>query len=157
MDLATLRELLSPHVIGLTHSYTHVTLPAACDRLGLPALPTEGVSWPEVSYDLAGQAASAASKRGAAMAVYMLMNFDADWDEWKPVFDSDPVGRRQIAIGHSISRSIDNPNDIFLRTEYNSVEDAQALRERLLASGVLDRFNVKIGPTIVEVAEQETY
>jgi hypothetical protein len=91
------------------------------------------------------------------MAVYMLMNFDADWDEWKPVFDSDPAGRKQVAKGHSIARSVDNPNDIFLRTEYDSVEDARALLERLRASGVLDRFNVKTGPTIVEVAEQETY
>jgi hypothetical protein len=91
------------------------------------------------------------------MAVYMLMNFDADWDEWKPVFDSDPVGRRQVATGHSISRSVDNPNDIYLRTEYNSVEDAKDLREKLLASDVLDRFNVKTGPIVVEVVEQETY
>lgn len=91
------------------------------------------------------------------MAVYMLMNFDADWDEWKPIFDSDPAGRRQVAKGHSISRSVDNPNDIFLRVEFNSVEDATAVRERLLASGVLDRFTVKTRPTIVEVAEQETY
>jgi hypothetical protein len=91
------------------------------------------------------------------MAVYVLMNFEADWDEWKAVFDSDPVGRRQVAKGHSISRSVDNPNDIFLSTEYDSVEDAKALRERLLASGVLDRFNVKTAPTIVEVAERETY
>jgi hypothetical protein len=91
------------------------------------------------------------------MAVYMLMNFEADWDEWKPVFDSDPVGRKQIAKGHSIARGVDNPNDIFLRTEYDSVEDAKALREKLMASGVLDRFTVKAGPTVVEVAEQETY
>ena len=91
------------------------------------------------------------------MAVYMLMNFDADWDEWKPTFDSDPVGRKQIAKGHSIARSVDNPNDIFLRTEYNSVEEAKTFREKLLASGVLDRFNVKSGPTVVEVAEQESY
>ena len=91
------------------------------------------------------------------MTVYMLMNFDADWDEWKPVFDSDPVGRKQVAKGHSIARGVDNPNDIFLRTEYDSVEDARALLEKLRASGVLDRFHVKTGPTIVEVAEQETY
>ena len=91
------------------------------------------------------------------MTVYMLMNFDADWDEWKAVFDSDPAGRKQVAKGHSIARGVDNPNDIFLRTEYDSVEDAKAVRERLLASGVLDRFPVKTGPTIVEVAEQETY
>ena len=91
------------------------------------------------------------------MATYVLMHFEADWDEWKPVFDSDPVGRRQFAKGHSISRSVDNPNEVFLRTEWNSVEDAKAFRERLLASGVLDRFTPKVGPTVVEVADQETY
>ncbi|HET7743168.1 MAG TPA: hypothetical protein VFK76_00340 [Gaiellaceae bacterium] len=91
------------------------------------------------------------------MATYLLMNFDADYDEWKAVFDTDPVGRRQVAKGHSIARSVDNPNDIFLRVEYNSTEDAKAFRERLLASGVLDRFTVKTGPTVVEVAEQEAY
>jgi hypothetical protein len=91
------------------------------------------------------------------MATYMLMNFEADWDEWKSVFDSDPVGRKQVAKGHSIAQSVDDPNDIFLRVEYNSVEDAKTFREKLLASGVLDRFAVKTGPTVVEVVEQETY
>jgi hypothetical protein len=91
------------------------------------------------------------------MAAFMLINFEAPYDEWKAVFDSDPVGRRQVAKGHSISRGVDNPNDIFLRVEYNSAEDAKAFRERLLASGVLGRFTVKTGPTVVEIAEQETY
>jgi hypothetical protein len=82
---------------------------------------------------------------------------EASLDRQGESADDAPVGRKQIAKGHSIARSVDNPNDIFLRTEYNSVEDAKALRERLLASGVLDRFNVKTGSTIVELAEQETY
>src|SRR5262245_2151284 len=104
-----------------------------------------------------GQAATAASERGDAMATtYMLMNFEGDWDEFKPLFDSDPVGRKQTAKGHSLARSVDNPNDIFLRTEWNSAEEAKAFRERLLASGVLDRFTVKTGPVVVEVVEQET-
>ncbi len=91
------------------------------------------------------------------MAAFMLIHIDADYDEWKPVFDSDPAGRRQVAKGHMISRSVDNPNEIFLRVEYDSVEDAKAFRERLRATGVLDRFNVKVGPTVVEIAEQQTY
>jgi hypothetical protein len=91
------------------------------------------------------------------MAVYMLINFEADWEEWKPVFDSDPPGRRLFAKGHRIARSVDDPNDIFLQTEYNSVGDAQDVRDRLLALGTLDKFTVKTGPTIVEIAEEETY
>ena len=91
------------------------------------------------------------------MTAFMLMHIDADYDDWKPLFDSDPVGRKQVAKAHSIARSVDNPNEIFLRVEYDSVEDAKAFRERLRASGVLDRFTVKSGPTVVEVADQETY
>ena len=91
------------------------------------------------------------------MAVYMLMNLEHDYDEWKPMFDSDPAGRQNIAKGHSLARGVDNPNDIFIRVEFDSVEDAKSFRERLLATGVLDQFKVKTGPTVVEVADQATY
>jgi hypothetical protein len=89
---------------------------------------------------------------------FILISFEVDnYDEWKEVFDSDPVGRKAVAKGHLISRAVDNPNQIFLRTEYPSVEDAKTFQERLLASGVLDRFPPKLGPTVVEVAEEVTY
>jgi len=103
------------------------------------------------------QAATAASKRREAMAAFMLMNLERDWDEWKPIFDGDPAGRRNIAKGHMLSRAVDNPNDIFIRVEFDSVEDARTFRERLLNSGVLDQVTLKTGPTIVEIADQETY
>jgi len=91
------------------------------------------------------------------MAAFMLMNLEHDYDDWKPMFDSDPAGRRNIAKGHVLSRGVDNPNDIFIRVEFDSVEDAKTFRERLLGTGVLDNFTVKTGPTVVEVADQETY
>jgi len=67
------------------------------------------------------------------------------------------VGRKQVAKGHQIFRSIDNPNEVFLGVEYPSVEDAKTFRERLMQSGVLDRVPPKGGPTVVEVAEATRY
>jgi hypothetical protein len=88
---------------------------------------------------------------------YMLIHFDADYDEWKPAFDADPAGRRETAKGYVISRGVDNPNDIFVRAEFASVEDAKAFRDKLVGTGVLNRFNVKTPPTVVEVVEEGTY
>ena len=88
---------------------------------------------------------------------YMLIQFDADYEEWKPAFDSDPAGRAQAAKGYTISRGVDNPNDIFVRVEFASVEEAKSFRERLVSSGVLSRFTVKTPPTVVEVADSGTY
>jgi hypothetical protein len=89
----------------------------------------------------------------------MLGHFDVgdDFDAWKEFFDSDPAGRKETAKGHMLSRSVDNPNEVFVRLEFDSVADAKAFRERLLASGALDRVTVKTQPTVVEVAEQVTY
>jgi hypothetical protein len=56
-----------------------------------------------------------------------------------------------------IMRSVDNPNEVYLGVEYASADDAKQVRERLLESGVLDRFSPRNGPTVVDVAEQTTY
>jgi hypothetical protein len=89
----------------------------------------------------------------------MLGHFDVgDFDKWKrEIFDADPAGRQQAAKGHMLSRSVDNPNEVFVRVEFDSVEDARAFRDRLLASGALDNVNVKTPPTIAEVAEETSY
>ena len=93
------------------------------------------------------------------MAIMLLHLEVDDYDAWKPIFDSDPAGRKQSATGHMISRDVDNPNAIFIRTEFPSVEEAKAFRQRLLDSGALERSGsrVKIGPTVAEVAESVTY
>jgi hypothetical protein len=90
----------------------------------------------------------------------ILLHFEVDdYDSWKSMFDSDPAGRKQSAIGHSISRSVDNPNSVFIRSDFRSVEEANAFRQRLLDSGALDRpgTTIKTPPTVVEVAEAVTY
>jgi len=76
------------------------------------------------------------------------------------MFDSDPVGRRDGgATNHIVSRAVDNPNEVFIRVEFPSVEQAQAFRTKLLESGTLVRaeMRVKTGPTVAEVADSTTY
>ena len=81
----------------------------------------------------------------------------SNYEEWKELFDSDPAGRKETAQGHRIHRGVDNPNLVFTRTEFGSVEEAREFRERLLASGALDRFTVVQEPTVVELADEATY
>jgi hypothetical protein len=91
---------------------------------------------------------------------FMVMNLQTeDYDAWKKMFDSDPAGRQQTGKGHILSRNPDDPNDVFIRVEFDSVEDAKEFRKRLLASGALDNpgVKVKMGPTVIETAEQVTY
>jgi hypothetical protein len=38
----------------------------------------------------------------------------------RETFDADPAGRKQAATGHVISRSIDNPGEVFVRVEFAS-------------------------------------
>ena len=88
----------------------------------------------------------------------MLIDFEVDnYDEWKQVFDSDPGGRKSVAKGHRISRSVDNPNEIFLSVEYASADEARAVLARLKEAGVFERFQPRLGPAITEITEETTY
>lgn len=90
--------------------------------------------------------------------VFLVAQFEvSDYNEWKRRFDSDPAGRKQAAKGHVISRAVDSPNDVFIRVEYPSVEEAKSFRERLLASGALDRLTVRLQPTVIESVDEATY
>jgi hypothetical protein len=86
--------------------------------------------------------------------ITMLTRVDVgDYDAWKPVFDQDPPKARAAAKAHRVYRSTDNPNEVFVQVDFDSADEARAARQRLLDSGVLDRFPDRTGPTIVEIAE----
>ncbi|MBV9006379.1 MAG: hypothetical protein JO181_17075 [Solirubrobacterales bacterium] len=88
----------------------------------------------------------------------MLFSFEVDnYDEWKQLFDSDPGGRKSLAKGHRIFRSVDNPNEIFLSVEYASADDARTVLTRLQEAGVFQRFRPRLDPAITELAEEKTY
>jgi hypothetical protein len=73
-----------------------------------------------------------------------------DYDTWRPMFDQDRPRAREKAKAQRVLRSVDDPNEVFVFLEFDSVEDANESRQRLQASGVLDRFEDKHGPNVLE-------
>ena len=76
-----------------------------------------------------------------------------DYDTWRPMFDQDRPGAREKANVQRVFRKVDDPNHIFIFLEFDSVEDAQEAGRRLEASGVLERFEDKHGPNVLEEAD----
>ena len=76
-----------------------------------------------------------------------------DYDTWKPMFDQDGPGARSESKGWRILQNVDDSNEVFIQVEFATTDEAKAGREKLLASGVLDRFQDKSGPIVVEEAE----
>jgi len=91
------------------------------------------------------------------MAFFLTRLSVGDYDAWKPNFDEDGPGARRSAKGHRLFRNADNLGEVYILVEFESVADAREGRERLLASGVLDRFADKTPPVIVEESEDVRY
>jgi hypothetical protein len=85
---------------------------------------------------------------------FILTRIDVgDYEAWKRLFDQDVPRARADAKGYRIFRSLENPGEVFIQIEFASAGDATTARDRLVASGVLDRFADKSGPTVVVEAE----
>ena len=76
-----------------------------------------------------------------------------DYDAWRPMFDQDRPRAREMAKVQRVFRGVEDPNHVFIVLEFESVDDAQEARRRLVASGVLDRFADHHGPNVVIDAE----
>jgi hypothetical protein len=72
-----------------------------------------------------------------------------DYDMWRPMFDQDLPRAREKAVTQRVLRKVDDPNHVFVVLEFESVEDAEEARRRVLESGVLDRFEDKDGPNVL--------
>ena len=88
---------------------------------------------------------------------FLVGVFEGDFDMFKARFDSDPLGRKQVAKGHTMMRGVENPGEIFLRIEFDSADDARTFRDKVLSSPVLSDVNVKVPPTVTELADQSSY
>jgi hypothetical protein len=75
-----------------------------------------------------------------------------DYDTWRPMFDQDRPGAREQATAQRVFRRVDDPNHVFVFLEFDSLDDAKEAERRLLESGVLDRFDDKHGPNVLEEA-----
>jgi hypothetical protein len=80
-----------------------------------------------------------------------------DYNQWKEMFDSDPIGRKDVAKSHRIFQAVDDPNHVFVSMEFDSADEAAAFSTRLLESGILDNFTIESAPTVVEVADHTAY
>ena len=73
-----------------------------------------------------------------------------DYDTWRPMFDQDRPQAREKARTVRVFRKVDEPDHVFVYLEFDSVEDAEEARGRIESSGVLDRFDDKHGPNVLE-------
>jgi hypothetical protein len=73
-----------------------------------------------------------------------------DYDSWRAMFDQDKPQAREKAKVQRVFRVVDDPNEVFVFIEFDSVEDAEEGRRRVVESGVLDRFEDKHGPNVLE-------
>lgn len=72
-----------------------------------------------------------------------------DYDRWRPMFDQDRPRAREKAVVQRVLRGVDDPNEVFVYLEFESLDDATEARSRLVSSGVLDRFEDKHGPNVL--------
>ena len=91
------------------------------------------------------------------MAFVLTVLDTGNYDAWRQNFDSDPAGRSEAAKRHRVFRAADNPNEVFVSIEFGSVEDARSFRERLLASGAMDRVTMVKEPTVAELVDETAY
>ena len=75
-----------------------------------------------------------------------------DYDSWRAMFDQDRPRAREKAVAQRVFRGLDDPGQVFVFLEFGSADDADEARARLVASGVLDRFEDKHGPNVVAEA-----
>jgi hypothetical protein len=72
-----------------------------------------------------------------------------DYEKWRPMFDQDRPRAREKATLERVLRSTDDPDEVFIYLEFESLDEANEARGRLLSSGVLDRFTDMHGPNVL--------
>lgn len=90
------------------------------------------------------------------MIVLQIEHSVPDYDVWKKVFDSDPMGRKQSGvIQYKIFRQTDNPNNVVVELQMNSLEEAKNLLARLQQLWKQIEGTVITGPKgrIIEMVE----
>jgi hypothetical protein len=94
---------------------------------------------------------AASTRKERPMSAFIITRIQVgDYATWRPMFDQDRPQAREKAKMQRVFRRVDDPNHVFIFLEFDSLEDAQEGAQRLESSGVLDRFEDKHGPNVLE-------
>lgn len=83
-----------------------------------------------------------------------------DYDKWLPVFtEHEGVRRQHGAIGHSVNRSVADPNSIVIVNDFATLEGARAFSQDPSLPAAMERGGVDGAPQvwIVEEADARRY
>lgn len=85
------------------------------------------------------------------MSAFIITRINTgDYDTWRSMFDQDRPQAREKARTVRVFRKVDEPDHVFVYLEFDSVEDAQEARGRIESAGVLEKFDDKHGPNVLE-------
>jgi hypothetical protein len=66
------------------------------------------------------------------MPTLVVTHVVRDFDAWKKMFDRDPLGREASGVrGRRILRATDDPNDLTIELDFDTMGEAEGLRRRL--------------------------
>jgi hypothetical protein len=137
---AMLRDLLFaiPKVgrLGSTERFAHCRIADAKDDRGLSERANRLHESVRVSQTHAQRLPEPGtySKEVSTVTAFSVGVFEGDVDSWKERFLSDPLGRKQVAKGHTLLPGADNPNQVFVRLEFDNIQDAKAFAEKVRGS-----------------------
>ncbi len=94
------------------------------------------------------------------MAKVIVQHHVADYGRWLPVFNEHEAIRRQHgATGHSVSRTVADPNTLVVVNDFATLEGAQAFSQDPSLPAAMARGGVEGAPQvwIVEEADVKKY
>jgi hypothetical protein len=95
------------------------------------------------------------------MPTLVVTHTVSDYDAWKQMFDSDPLGREASGVrGHRILRASDDANHVTIELDFDTAAEAESMRERLeeLWTAAGPRLGLESpGARIVDVVERKDY
>ena len=87
------------------------------------------------------------------MAAFIITRIHVgDYAAWRPMFDQDKPRAREKATVERVLHDADDAAHVFVFLEFETIDDAREAKRRLVESGVLDRFEDKHGPNVLEEA-----
>ena len=90
------------------------------------------------------------------MVKVIVQHHVADYDRWHPVFsEHGDVRRKHGATGHSIHRSVEDPNTIVIVNDFATLDGARAFRSDPSLPAAMERAGVDSAPKVWIVNEAE--